>query len=65
MTKESDFVSRAVMRDEISDGGHAHVCTLSSEACVAQPVVTLETCVSQGLQAGSPSIQPESRVVFR
>lgn len=34
VTEESDFVSRAAMRDEISEGGCARVCTLSSEACV-------------------------------
>ncbi len=34
VTEKSDFVSRAAMRDEISDGGCACVCTLSGEACV-------------------------------
>lgn len=35
VTEKSDFVRRAAMRDEISDGGRARVCMLSSEACVS------------------------------
>lgn len=35
VTEESNFVSRAVMQDEISDGDCARVCTLSSGACVS------------------------------
>ncbi len=34
VTEKSDFVSKAAMRDEISNGGCACVCTLSGEACV-------------------------------
>lgn len=63
VTEESDFVSRAAMRDEISDGGRARVCTLSSEACVSTASRHFRNACVAGLQAGSPSIQPESRAV--